>query len=167
MAQYQWFALYTRSRNEKKVFIELQRSGIEVFLPMISRWRQWSDRKKKVEEPLFRSYIFVYISEAQYFTTLNSPGVVRFITFEGKAVPIPENQIIAIKQYLQEPDEVPEDEIQLKEGQMVRIKIGPMEGLIGKLVKNKNKYRLIIQIDAIGQNICLNIPRARVEPINN
>lgn len=167
MAQYQWFALYTRSRNEKKVFIELQRSGIEAFLPLISRWRQWSDRKKQLEEPLFRSYIFVYITESEYFKTLNTSGVVRFITFEGKAVPVPENQILAIKQYLQEPEDIPEDEIQLKEGQLVRIKAGPMEGLIGKLVKNKNKYRLIIQIDAIGQNISLNIPRARVEPIIN
>ncbi|NOU47922.1 MAG: UpxY family transcription antiterminator [Bacteroidales bacterium] len=161
--QYQWFALYTRSQSERKVAIELQHLGIEFFLPMISRWRQWSDRKKKVDEPLFRSYVFVFISEKEYFNALNVPGAVRFVTFGGKAVSIPENQIAAIRQYIKEPDEEEESELLLKEGELVKIKAGPMEGLIGKLLKYKNKFRLIIQIDTIGQSIALHIPRSRVE----
>jgi len=167
MLQYQWLAVYTRSQSEKKVAVELQRQGVEAFLPLISRWRQWSDRKKKVEEPLFRSYVFVNISEKEYFTVLNVSGVVRFITFSGKAVPIPENQILAIRQYLHEFDEVIEGDIVLKEGELVRIKAGPMEGLIGKMLKYKNKFRLMIQIDAIGQVITLHIPRSHVEAIHN
>ena len=134
-------------------------------MPLVSRWRQWSDRKKKVEEPLFRSYVFVCISESEYYNALNVPGAVRFVTFGGKAVAIPENQIAAIRHYLHEFDEVTVDEQLLKTGEIVRIKAGPMEGLIGKLLKYKNKFRLIIQIDTIGQSIALHIPRSRVEAI--
>jgi transcription antitermination factor NusG len=167
MAEYQWLALYTRSQSERKVSAELQYLGIEFFLPMISRWRQWSDRKKKVDEPLFRSYVFVHVSEKEYYTALNVPGAVRFVTFGGKAVAIPENQILAIRQYLQEPEEIPEAELTFKEGELVRIKAGPMEGLIGKMLRYKNKFRLIIQIDAIGQSITLHIPRSRVELVES
>ena len=78
---------------------------------------------------------------------------------------IPENQIAAIRHYLHEFDEVTVDEQLLKTGEIVRIKAGPMEGLIGKLLKYKNKFRLIIQIDTIGQSIALHIPRSRVEAI--
>ena len=163
MSEYQWFALYTRSQSERKVAVELQYHGIEVFLPMISRWRQWSDRKKKVDEPLFRSYVFVFVSDKEYYTALNVPGAVRFVTFGGKAVPIPENQIVAIREYLKEPEEIAEAEVSFKEGELVRIKAGPMEGLIGKMLRYKNKFRLIIQIDAIGQSITLHVPRSRVE----
>ncbi len=169
MSQYQWFALYTKSLNEKKVYVELQHLGIEVYLPMVTKWRQWSDRKKKIDVPLFRSYIFVKVSELEYFKVLNTPGVVRFITFEGKAVAIPENQIIAIRQYLNEFDEISEEEeeMKLQEGQLVRIKTGPMEGLIGKMLKYKNKMRLMINIESIGHVITLNIQRSKVEPIKN
>ncbi len=165
MSEARWFALYTRSRNEKKVHLELQKAGIDAYLPMVSRLRQWSDRKKMVEEPLFRSYIFVHITEAEYFTALNVHGAVRFITFSGKAVPIPENQIMAIRNYLDDFEEVPEEGAILEAGQLVKIKSGPMEGLIGKLIHYRNRHRLIIQIDAIGQNISLSVPRSKVEVV--
>ena len=97
-----WFAIYVKSRNEKKVFKQLEDMGIESFLPLITRVKQWSDRKKKVEEPLFRSYIFVKISLKDYYTVLNIPGVVKFVCFEKNPVPVPENQIVAIKQYIKE-----------------------------------------------------------------
>lgn len=165
MSETRWFAMYTRSRNEKKVYLELQNAGIEAYLPLVKRLRIWSDRKKMVEEPLFRSYIFVHITEADYFTALNVPGAVRFITFGGKAVPIPENQIIAIRNYLDDFEEVPDDGALLEAGQLVKIKSGPMEGLIGKLIRYRNRHRLIIQIDAIGQSISLSVPRSKVEGV--
>ena len=165
MSEARWFALYTRSRNEKKVLLELQKAGINAYLPLVSRLRQWSDRKKMVEEPLFRSYIFVHITETEYFTALNVTGAVRFITFSGKAVPIPDNQIIAIRNYLDDFEEVPEEGVILETGQLVKIKSGPMEGLIGKMIRYRNRHRLIIQIDAIGQNISLSVPRSKVEVV--
>jgi transcription antitermination factor NusG len=161
-----WYALYTRSRGEKKLAIELQHANIEYYLPLIKRIRQWSDRKKLVEEPLFRGYIFVHIREAEQFKVTNLPGAVRIIKFEGKPVEIPLKQILAIKLYIEDPEPNETEAYNLQEGQLVRIKHGPMEGLIGRLIQVRNQFRLVLLIEAVGKVIRLNIPRSKVEPAN-
>ncbi len=163
-----WFAVYVKSRNEKKVFKLLDDINIESFLPLITRVKLWSDRRKKVEEPLFRSYIFVKISLKDYYTVLNIPGVVKFVCFEKNPVPVPENQIVAIKQYINEDDL--HDDINyndFKEGEMVMIKFGQMKGLVGRFVKIKGKHRIIIEIEAVGQSLPISISRSNVEAIKN
>ena len=162
-----WHALYVRSRAEKKVFDQLQDKGFEAYLPMLTRLKQWSDRKKKVDEPLFRSYVFVRNNERQHYDVLSVYGVVRFVTFEHKAVIVPDKQIIAIKKYLDNPvdDEDELKNINLKEGQLVRITNGSMQGLIGRLVSVKSKRCLLVNIDVVWQSIPVSIPRTKVEPI--
>lgn len=165
MDEKKWYALYTRSKTEKKVYDELVFAGFESYLPLITRIKQWSDRKKKVIEPLFRSYIFVHIQVKDLYNVLALPGAMRFITFEKKAVPIPPEQIEAIRYYLNEKEFVPDDSIPLNEGQLVRVKHGQMEGLIGRLIRYQGKFRLVIRIEAIGKSITLTIPRTLIEPI--
>ena len=133
-----WHALYVRSRAEKKVLAQLEDMGIQAYLPLITHVKQWSDRKKKVEEPLFKSYVFVYSNEKEHIPVLNVYGVLKFVTFERAAVVVPENQILAIKRYIQdyergEEGRIMNDNEDLKEGQMVRIINGPMKGLVGRL----------------------------------
>ena len=161
-----WFAIYVKSRNEKKVFKQLDDMGIESFLPLITRLKQWSDRKKKVDEPLFRSYIFVNISLKDYYTVLNVPGVVKFITFERQPVPVPENQIIAIKEYINDNDLHDVNYEDFKEGELVRIKSGQMKDLVGRFIKINGKHRIIIDIEAVGQSLPINIARSNVEAVN-
>ena len=161
----EWFAIYVKSRSEKKVLKLLEDIGIESFLPLITRVKQWSDRKKKVEEPLFRSYLFVNISLSDYYTVLNVNGVVKFITFEKKPVPVPDNQIIAIKKYLNDTELHSIDYEDFKEGELVRIKSGQMKDLIGRFVKINGKHRIIIDIEAVGQSIPINIARSNVEAV--
>ena len=160
-----WFAIYVKSRSEKKVLKLLEDIGIESFLPLITRVKQWSDRKKKVEEPLFRSYLFVNISLSDYYTVLNVNGVVKFITFEKKPVPVPDNQIIAIKKYLNDTELHSIDYEDFKEGELVRIKSGQMKYRIGRFVKINGKHRIIIDIEAVGQSIPINIARSNVEAV--
>ena len=161
-----WHALYVRSRAEKKVLSQLEDMGIKAYLPLITRVKQWSYRRKKVEEPLFKSYIFVYSNAKEYIPILNVYGVIRFVTFEHEAVIVPENQIVAIKRYIDNPDdEIVQEEKKLEEGQTVRVTNGPMQGLLGKLVSIKNKHRLLVYIEAVGQHILVSIPRTKVEPI--
>ena len=160
-----WFAVYVKSRSEKKVFKLLEDIGIESFLPLITRVKQWSDRKKKVEEPLFRSYLFVNIPLSDYYTVLNVNGVVKFITFEKKPVPVPNNQIIAIKEYLNDTELHSIDYEDFKEGELVRIKSGQMKDLIGRFIKINGKHRVIIDIEAVGQSIPINIARSNVEAV--
>mgnify|MGYP003469324475 FL=1 len=160
-----WFAIYVKSRSEKKVLKLLEDIGVESFLPLITRVKQWSDRKKKVEEPLFRSYLFVNIPLSDYYTVLNVNGVVKFITFEKKPVPVPDNQIIAIKEYLNDTELHSIDYEDFKEGELVRIKSGQMKDLIGRFIKINGKHRVIIDIEAVGQSIPINIARSNVEAV--
>mgnify|MGYP003433756586 FL=1 len=162
-----WFAIYVKSRNEKKVFKTLDDIGIESFLPLITRMKQWSDRRKKVEEPLFRSYLFVNISLNDYYKVLNVNGVVKFICFEKKPVEVPQNQIIAIKKYITDTDlhDVDCENIDFKEGELVRIKSGQMKDLIGRFVKINGKHRVVIDIEAVGQSLPINIARSNIEAV--
>ena len=160
-----WYAIYVKSRNEKKVLKTLDDIGIESFLPLITKMKQWSDRKKKVEEPLFRSYIFVNIPLSDYYKVLNVNGVVKFICFEKKPVEVPANQIIAIQKYIADTDlhELEYENIDFKEGELVRIKSGQLKDLVGRFVKINGKHRVIIDIEAVGQSLPINISRSNIE----
>lgn len=159
----EWFAIYVRSRSEKKVLKLLENEGIESFLPLITRIKQWSDRKKKVEEPLFRSYLFVHVAENHLETIKSFFGVARVIKFEDKAVSIPDNQILAIRQYISDTDLHDIDYADIKEGELVIIKSGQMKGLIGRFVEIRGKHRLIVDIDVVGKTIPINIARSKVD----
>lgn len=161
----EWFAIYVKSRYEKKVTKTLDEIGIESFLPLITRIKQWSDRKKKVEEPLFRSYVFVHITKEDYYNVLHCDGVVKYITFEGKAAVIPENQILAIKEYINDEDINDIEYDDFKEGQLVRIKSGQMRGLVGRFAEIRGKHRFIINIEVVGKSIPINISRSNIEAI--
>jgi transcription antitermination factor NusG len=164
-----WHALYVRSRSEKKVLSQLEENGFQAYLPLVTQVKKWSDRKKKVEEPLFKSYVFVYSNEKEYIPILNVYGVVRFVSFERKAVVVPENQILAIKKFVNDYENGEEYKLMnnedLKVGQMVRIINGPFKGLTGRLETICNKRHLIVFIDVVGQYIPVHLPRAKVEPV--
>lgn len=164
-----WHALYVRSRSEKKVLSQLEDMGLEAYLPLITVVKQWSDRRKKVEEPLFKSYVFVNSSDKQYISILNVYGVVKFVCFEKEAVVVPENQILAIKKFVRDYEHGEEYKMQndedLKVGQRVRIINGPMKGLVGRLDTIRNKRHLVVYIEVVGQSIPVHIPRAKVEPV--
>lgn len=141
--------------------------GVEAYLPLITRMKKWSDRMKKVEEPLFKSYLFVRVEEKHHFDILSIPGVTKFVSFERKAVVVPENQINAIKKYCGDYNEKEEDvkTTELHEGQLVRIIAGEMTGLVGRLAFINNKKRLVVYIEAVGHYLPINVARTRVEPV--
>lgn len=164
-----WYALYVRPRFEKKVLLQLEEKGIEAYLPLITNVKQWSDRRKKIEEPLFKSYVFVHSNVKEHLPILTVYGVLRFVTFERKAVVVPDNQIVAIKKFVKDYENGEEFKMMnneaLKEGQMVRIISGPMKDLTGRLETIYNKRHLIVYIDVVGRYIPVHLPRAKVEPI--
>lgn len=162
-----WYALYVHSRAEKKVYARIIEMGFEAYLPLVTRMKVWSDRIKKVEEPLFKSYLFVRTDIKQQYDIVSIPGVTKFVCFERKAVVVPENQIIAIKRYCEDyTDEGKTTEnIELHEGQLVRITRGEMMGLVGRLASFNNKKRLIIYIESVGQYLPINVARNKVEPV--
>ncbi len=163
----QWFAVYTRSRTEKKAALELEGLGVDYYLPLIKRLKQWSDRKKWVEEPLFRSYIFVNIEPREYYEVLKVIYLVKYVTFEGKAVPIPEKQIDAIKLYLGEQEPVMLEEIELYKGLKVEVISGNLTGLKGELIDVKGRKRLKVRIDVIGKSVIVYIPKSKLRMLKD
>ena len=158
-----WYAAYTNSRAEKKVLAELQKQGIEAYLPLQKRLKQWSDRRKWVEEPLLSCYIFVKISMSDYYRVLNTRGLVRYITFEGKAVPIPENQIDILRKIVATEADLEVTAENLTPGSRVKVVSGPMHGLEGELVDFRGSRRVMVRIDHIGQQILISIPAGFLE----
>ena len=158
--QKSWYAIYSKSRTEKRVYEELISAGIESYLPLIKVLKQWSDRKKWVELPLFRSYLFVYIEKKDYYKVLNIWGVVRYITFEGKAVAIPPGQILAIKQYVNSEEELFDNISEFEIGDKIEIYRGQLKGLSGHLIEIRGKQKVKIEIEGIGNSIVLTIPKS-------
>ncbi len=155
----QWYAIYTKSRTEKKVVKLLDDFGIECYLPLIKKLRQWSDRKKWIEDPLIRSYVFVKIADdREYLNVLQTDGVVRFVTFAGKAAMIPEKQIEDIKLLLASEKELEVTTENFEPGMDIIVHAGPLKGLEGELIEKRGKNKVQVKLEAIGQSILVEIP---------
>ena len=155
--EYNWYAAYTKSRNEKKVFQLLQKNNIEVYLPLQKKLKQWSDRKKWVEVPLFNSYIFVKISSKEYFSVLKTPGIVKFISFEGKAVPIPESQITTLQKIIEGQIEFEISSEIFKKGDQIRIESGSFSGIYGEVIEIRDNKKFLIRIEPICYSLLINM----------
>ncbi|MET0570442.1 MAG: UpxY family transcription antiterminator [Pedobacter agri] len=162
---YRWYPVYTRSRAEKKAYDELIRKGIISYLPLRKTLKQWSDRKKIVEEPLIKSYLFVYISSKEYAEVLMTNGIARFIYFSGKIAAMPNQQIDHLKLLLATEEELPVFDYEIKPGEKILIKAGPFKDMVAEMVSVHNKQRIILRLDNIGYAIEINTSMAFVEPI--
>jgi len=154
---YSWHAIYTRPRHEKKIALGYQDKGIKYYLPLIKTLKQWSDRKKKVEEVLFKSYIFVYVSENEYYEALRIPGAVRYVTIEGKAVKLSEGQMDLIKNTVENKLEFDLSTEYFKKGKIINIKKGPLKGASGEIVSWSGKKKLLIRINEIGYSLLVQL----------
>lgn len=155
-----WFAAYTTPRSEKKVYDRLKAEGVEVYLPLHKTLRKWSDRKKWVEVPLLPSYVFVKIVDKEQHNILNTPGLIRFVKFEGKPAPIPEEQINTLKILLGQELDVELLYENLKPGDKVEIIIGSMLGFKGELIKHKGKSKALIRINHISHGLLVTLPKS-------
>ena len=162
--QLKWYPVYTNPRAEKKAFTLLTQKGIECYLPLYRQQKQWSDRKKWVNEPLIKSYVFVRISASQVSEVLMTNGICRFIYFSGKIASMPDKQIEQLKLLLATEAELEISEHRFTRGKMVKIVAGPLQGLIGELVDFQTQKRLLLKIDHIGQSVLININSIFTEP---
>jgi transcriptional antiterminator RfaH len=160
-----WFVIYTKPRAEKKVNEQLEHYGYEVYLPLKKQVRQWKDRLKEVEVPLFNSYVFVKIKAKEYYEIPKLiKGFVKFVTIGGQKIAVREEEIESIKQFLSynsEDIEMSNDDFRLNE--KVVVKLGQLKGLKGKLVEFRGKYKIAIRIDSIGVNLLVEINKNAVE----
>ncbi len=164
--KYNWLAVYTRSRYEKKLLKQLEIMGLECYLPLRVQKKQWSDRVKTIEEPLLRSYLFVKVSNKEYYNVLNAVGAVRYVTFNGKAAIIPDKQIEDLKQFLihfnQEVVVTQED---IEKGDLVKVKNGLLEGVQGEVVQFRGKDRILLRFKDLGYCIHTEIQLNDIETL--
>jgi transcription antitermination factor NusG len=159
-----WFAVWTRSRQEKSAAAMLSTLGVTHFLPLISQIHQWSDRKQTVTVPLFNGYLFVYMNLARdnRLKVLNTSGIVGLVGNQTGPLPIPEQQIEDIRTILDMRVECVAVPL-LNEGDRVRVLRGPLAGIEGKLVRTNSSTRLSISIESIHKSLLVNVSRGDVE----
>ena len=158
-----WYAVYTRPRAEKQVYERLLEKGIEAYLPLQKKLRQWSDRKKWVETPLFSSYVFVKIDRRFYDSVLQTHGVVKYITFEGKAATIPQEQIDNLRIIVDSNADVETSWQKYKKGEKVTVNGGALKGLSGELISDGGRRKVLVRVDRLDQNLVVEVPLALIE----
>ena len=160
----EWYAIWTRSRHEQVVREQLERKRIDAFLPTITRWSRWKDRKKKVDFPLFPGYCFARFDPADALPILKCTGVVNIVSFDGKPAPIPEDELESIR--LLVGSELQYDPCpMIHEGMMVEVVHGPLRGVIGRLMrKDPHRARLVLSVNLIGQAVSVEVDAADVKP---
>ena len=160
----QWYALYTKPRWEKKVAKLLDDQGIENYCPINKVTRQWSDRKKVVLEPVFKSYVFVKINEKEKWELRKVNGVLNFVYWLGKPAPIREEEILTIRKFLNEFQNVEVTELTLKVNDSVKVKNGVFmdyEGILVELFGNKARVR----IESMGLQLVAQFDKTNLEDL--
>ena len=161
----QWYAVQTRSRFEKAVCAELQRKGLEPYLPTVQEVHEWKDRKKLVELPLFSGYLFARLADvnAARLPILKTAGVVQILGTGGAMVPVPDLEIESIRLVLSSGNPCWPYPM-LREGKWVRIRRGPLAGVEGRLVRIKKQCRLVLSVELLAQAIATEVDARDVEP---
>ena len=156
-----WTAFYTKPRNEKKVAERLSEAGYEVYCPVRTVLKQWSDRKKKVKEVLFTSYLFAKVTEVERQAILKDQGIASSVFWLKEPVRIPEPEIKAIKELLAEHPTAELTNIEASIGQSMQIKSGPFKGEEGVVQKIKGN-KIVLSLAALGVSLKAEIPAAQL-----
>ncbi len=151
-----WFALYTKPRQELKASIQLDSKKIECYLPTITRIRQWSDRKKKIEEPLFRGYVFIRAKEKERLVSLQQSSIIRTVGFNGKPSSIPDWEIENLKKFLEKSPEVFVSN-RIKVGMKVKIFDGPFKDIVGVVCKQQEEKWFCVSIELLRQTVMVRL----------
>jgi transcriptional antiterminator RfaH len=160
-----WLAVYTRSRHEQQVALQLQQKQLACLLPTYEHLARWSDRVKRAKAPLFPGYVFVQVADAERVRVLETAGVVNLVSRAGKAVTLSPPEIAQLRACCQQAHNI-EPHPYLKLGRRVRVKHGPFAGWEGTLVEKQNSRRLVVTIEQIMKAVAINLDGADVEALN-
>jgi transcription antitermination factor NusG len=158
MSRTEWYAIQTRPRHEKAVAQRLLEAPTCAFLPLQTSVHQWSDRRKRVEEPLFPGYVFVQcdFQEHQHVPVLRTPGVVRFVGRGTSAEPITSEEIDTVKEWSSR-NAPCRRRPYLNAGQRVRIRGGALDGMQGSVTRDAVDVWLVLSVGALDQSLEIKI----------
>jgi len=162
-ATHKWYALYTKSRAEKKVAEELKKLGITNYLPIKRELRQWSDRKKWVETPAISSYIFINIPEERYRDVFQVNGIVAYVSYKGKAVTIPDHEMDAMRRTIENKIAFDVEATNIRKGEEITVTSGPLKGIKGIVETIQGTKKLYLNISNIGYTLVVNLDEATIQ----
>jgi len=162
-----WFAIYTHSRAEKKVFERLINLNFHAYLPLIEVVRQWSDRKRKVKEPLIKSYLFVKTSKSNLLEIVKVPGVIKILKHLGKPAVVKNIEIENLKIICNNCSQIKFIQpIDLAKGDEIEVVEGPFTGLCATYIKNKGKHKVVVTVESMQSYIEVTLPVNTIKKIN-
>lgn len=165
---FNWYAIRTHSRAEKKVYERLNNLGFEAFLPLLTTIKHWSDRKKKVLEPLIKSFVFVKTSSNKFSEILQVPGVINILKYLGKPAIVRAVEIENLKILIGNSENIKIiNPINLIEGETVEVVKGPFKGLFAKYMTKAGKFRIIVEVEALQSFIEVNLPLNSIKKVAN
>jgi transcription antitermination factor NusG len=163
-AGYRWFAVRVRSNQERVASIHLNERGYEQFAPSFKSERQWSDRKKEIDQYLFPGYVFCRFDPQDRLSVLTAPGVVDLVGFGRSPQPIEDEEIERVRRMVDSGLLVQPHPF-LKLGQTVLIERGPLVGLEGILVEVKGRLRLVVSVNLLHRSVSAEVDRHSVRPV--
>ena len=163
-----WYLIYTRFKREATVSRQLALHKIHNYCPVVKQVRQWHDRKKTIQTPLFPSYVFLNITDVkQFYDVLSIDGVVRFVKFENKNAIIPLNVINSIKALVDNIQSISVEQRRFSKGQSLQIKEGPLKGLDCKVVQEKaSQCKVVVSVEALHMSIVAEVPAHALQANN-
>lgn len=159
-----WYAVYTRPNMERKLTAELLEKGIVAYCPIQKVMRQWSDRKKVIEVPAFRGYVFVQIHDKIRWHVLAANGVLNFVCHNGKPARIPNSEMDTVRLFFQDMETCVLDETDISVNDIARVYSGVLMGMEGEVVDLKHRY-VILKIPALGLQMQVKVPRENIQVI--
>jgi len=145
-----WYAVYTKPRWEKKVSKELEKKGIEVYCPLNKVLRKWSDRMKTIEEPLFKSYVFVRVDKKDITEVRYVDGVLNYVYWNCKPAVVKDEEIVAIRKFLSEYEDVEVTSYDIRPADRVMLNTGVMMGATGHILRVLSNNTVEVRIDSLG-----------------
>ncbi|SDT52934.1 Transcription antitermination factor NusG [Mucilaginibacter mallensis] len=158
-----WYPVYTNPRAEKKAYQSLINKGVEAYLPLQRQLKKWSDRKKWVEEPFIKSYLFVHIKEHEQTEVLMTKGIARFLYFGGRITAMPDRQIEQLKLLIASPFELEVTEENLQPGEKIIIKAGPLKGMTGEIISYRSQKQLALRLESLGCTIIVHVAASIID----
>jgi transcription antitermination factor NusG len=159
-----WYAVYTRFQHEKTAAALLEKKEFEVFLPVYRAVHKWKDRNQTVTLPLFPCYLFLRAELARKVEILRTPGVLWMVENGGQACAVPDEEVESVRRICSSGSRF-QPHPYLKEGDLVRIRKGPLLGVEGMFLRTKNEYRVIVSVDLLRQGVAVEVDSADVERV--
>jgi len=159
-----WFVIHTKPRNEKKVLEQVLSKEVEAYLPLVETIRFWSDRKKKLQVPLFPGYVFVHVSESERIKAIKDTyGAMKYVMFQKRCAEITEEEISYIRISLKAPERIHIEESRIMVGDLVEITYGIFKGLKGFITQIRGNYKLTVSIIELNTTFSVQLSNAEVK----